>query len=173
MANMGLKYPVAAELTETDVATSYGSGVVLAKAVSVSTSISVSDAKVYGDDDVAEKDNSFESGTITENITDLSPENRAFLLGHVLQSAGIDGHPEIMEVVSKDGDEGPYVGHGFYGVAKINGAKKYRAIWLTKVKFKEPNDELETKGETTSFQTPSIEGDISRDVTGMWKRSTF
>ena len=170
MAKVGLKYPIFSELTETDTAVSYGSGVVVGSAISISTSINVSDVKLYGDDKVAEEDKSFDSGTLTANITHLSQENRALLLGHTLQSAGISGHPEIMEIVSKDNDEGAYGGFGFYGTEKVDGVVKYHAYWLTKVKFKEPNEELETKGETTAFQTPTIEADIHRDVTGIWKR---
>ena len=49
---------------------------------------------------------------------------------------------------------------------KVNGVVKFHAYWLTKVKFKEPNDEMETKAETTVFKTPTVEGDIYRDVTG-------
>lgn len=170
MAKIGLQYPVFSPLTETDNAVSYGSGVVLGKAITVSTSISVADVKLYGDDGVAEEDKSFDSGTLSFNSTHLGQEEKALILGHTLQSAGIAGYPEIMEIVSKDGDEGPYGGFGFYGKEKINGTTKFHAYWLTKVKFKEPNDELETKGETTAFQTPTIEGDIYRDVLGMWKR---
>lgn len=170
MAKIGLQYPIFSPLTETESAVSYGSGVVVGSAISISTSINVAEVKLYGDDKVAEEDKSFDSGTLTANITHLSQENRALLLGHTLQSAGIDGHPEIMEVVSKDDDEGIYGGFGFYGKEKVNGVYKYHAYWLTKVKFKEPNEELETKGETTAFQTPTLEGDIHRDVTGVWKR---
>lgn len=170
MAKIGLKYPVFSPLTETDSATSYGSGVVLGKAITANVSINVADVKLYGDDDVAEEDKSFDSGTVSFGSTHLSQENRAVILGHTLQSAGIAGKPEIMEVISKDGDEGPYGGFGFYGAEKIDGVSKYHAFWLTKVKFSEPNEELETKGETTAFKTPTIEGSIYRDVTGIWKR---
>lgn len=170
MAKIGLQYPVFSPLTETDSAVAYGSGIVLGKAISVGTSINVADVKLYADDGVAEEDKSFDSGTLTLNSTHLSQEGRVLILGHTLQSAGIEGYPEVMEVVSKDGDEGPYGGFGFYGKEKINGATKFHAYFLTKVKFKEPNDDFETKGETTAFQTPTIEGDIHRDVTGLWKR---
>ena len=118
MAKIGLKYPVFSPLTETDAATSYGSGIVLGKAIKVSTSIKVADVKVYGDDNVAEEDKSFDTGTVTIETTHLSQENKVLILGHTLQSAGITEYPEIMEVVSKDGDEGPFGGLGFYGPEK-------------------------------------------------------
>lgn len=169
MASIGVKYPVWAPLTETDSSASYGSGVVLGKAIGISTSIEVADVKLYGDDDVAEEDKSFDGGSLSLNSTHLTQENRALILGHTIQSANIPGHPEIMEVISKDGDEPPYGGFGYYGSEKTNGQLKYHAYWLPKTKFSEPNTELETKGETTSFQTPTIEGEIYRDITGAWK----
>lgn len=170
MATIGLKYPVFAPLTETGSTTSYTDGVVLSKAISADISITVSDVKLFGDDDVAEEEKSFEGGTITETITHLSLENKALILGHELVDAGITENPDLKMLVSKGNDEGPYGGHGFYAPMKENGVRKYRAIWLTKVRFSEPDDNMETKGETVSFQTPTVVGEIYRDVTGTWKK---
>ena len=43
---------------------------------------------------------------------------------------------------------------------KANG--KYRYFWLYRVKFAVPATNLETKGESINFQTPSIEGTVMR-----------
>lgn len=161
MAKIGLRYPVFSPLTESGGVVTYGAGIVLGKAISVITSISVADVKLFADNDVAEEDKSFDSGTLSFNSTHIGQEEKALILGHEINGT---------EVISKDGDEGPYGGFGFYGKEKINGVVKYHAYWLTKVKFREPNETLETKGETTVFQTPTIEGYIYRDITGNWKK---
>ena len=43
------------------------------------------------------------------------------------------------------------------------------AKWLRKVKFAEPNDETDTRGETVAFQTPTIEGTVFQSDDGVWK----
>lgn len=170
MAQIGLKYPVFAPLTESGGSATYTNGVVLSKAISADVSITTANGKLYGDDDVAERDNRFVSGTITIGVTHLSSAVRALLLGHTLNEVTIGASDDIEEVVSKESDEGPYGGLGFYVPIQVNGVRKYRAIWFSKVKFSEPNEQMETKGETVNFQTPSLTGSIDRDVNGIWKR---
>jgi len=43
---------------------------------------------------------------------------------------------------------------------KANG--KYRYYWIYRVKFGIPSDSLATKGDSITFQTPKIEGTVSR-----------
>lgn len=169
MAKIGLKYPVFSPLTEGGGVATYGTGFVIGKAISASTSIEVSDEKLYGDDDVAESVKEFSGGTITLNSTHIAQEHKAVMLGHVLQAAGIAGD-DVKMLVSHGDDDGAYGGFGFYGRETVNGVKSWHAYWFPKVKFAEPNDELETKGETTAFVTPTIEGEIFRDADGNWKK---
>lgn len=55
----------------------------------------------------------------------------------------------------------------------INGAYKYKAEFIYKVKFSEPSADESTKGESVEFSTPEIEGIISAlgDVNGTWGTS--
>lgn len=48
-------------------------------------------------------------------------------------------------------------------------SSSYLVKWLRKVKFAEPNDETDTKGETVAFQTPTIEGTVFQGDDGVWK----
>lgn len=151
MAKIGLKYPV------------YKAGStagVIGKAIQADISITTNDVKLYADDSVAESDKSFQEGTITLGLDDLSDTVQTALLGHTV----IDG-----EIVAKGSDSNPFVSIGFYGVKKVNNIKKYRAIWLPKVQFAEPSDTNATKGETLAFATPTIEGTIMLDDIGAWK----
>jgi phi13 family phage major tail protein len=151
MAKIGLRYPVYKG------ATSEG---VIAKAIQADIAITINDVKLYADDVIAESDKSFQSGTITLGIDDLSDAVQTALLGHAVS----DG-----ELTASGTDDPPYVSIGFYGVKKVSGARKYRAIWLTKVQFAEPSDTNKTKGETLEFNTPVLEGTIMLDDSGNWK----
>lgn len=151
MAKIGLKYPV--------YKTESGAGVI-GKAIQADISITVNDIKLYADDGIAESDKSFQNGTITLGIDELSDEVQAALLGHELDGG---------ELTAKSTDASPYVGIGFYGVKMVGGVRKYRAIWLPRVQFAEPADSNATKGETLAFATPSLEGTIMLDDGGVWK----
>lgn len=153
MAKIGLKYPVY------KTATSQG---VIGKAIQADISISVNDVKLYADDAIAESDKSFQSGTLTLGIDDLSDIIQAEFLGHTVGT-------DPAEIIAKGTDENPYVGIGFYGVKVVAGVKKFRAIWLPKVQFGEPADTNATKGDTVAFATPVLEGTIMLDDDGAWK----
>ena len=56
---------------------------------------------------------------------------------------------------------------------KRGGVEKFRAVWLNKMMYSEPDESLETKGEKTSFTTPSIEGKIMKDKKGRIKVETI
>lgn len=151
MAKIGLRYPVYKS------ATSQG---VIAKAIQADIAITVNDVKLYADDALAESDKSFQSGTLTLGIDDLSDTIQTAFLGHAVS----DG-----EITAKGTDENPYVSIGFYGIKKVSGVRKYRAIWLTRVQFTEPADTNATKGDTVVFATPVLEGTIMLDDSGDWK----
>lgn len=152
MAKIGLKYPVYKSATTEGV---------IAKAIQADIAITVNDVKLYANDGIAESDKSFQSGTITLGIDDLSDTIQTAFLGHAVN----DG-----EITAKGTDENPYVGIGFYGTKVVGGVKKFRAIWLPKVQFAEPADTNATKGDTVVFNTPVLEGTIMLDDNGDWKK---
>lgn len=165
MANIGLTNIWYSPLTEGagGVAT-YAGAKQLGKAVSCSTSITNNEAKLYGDDTLAESDTSFASGTITLGVTDDDETIFAEILGHTIS----DG-----EVIKTANDAAPYIGLGRIVTKMVNGAYKYKVEFLYKVKFSEPSKDENTKGESIEFATPSIEGIIATldDVDGTWNKS--
>jgi len=78
----------------------------------------------------------------------------SLILGHKVETFSGGGK----KLTAHAYDEGEYVGVGFYSTTLKSGTKKYRAVWLRKVKFGIPNESLETKGDSINFQTPQIEG---------------
>ena len=153
MAKIGLKYPV--YKTE-------DSQGVIGKAIQADISITVNNVPLYADDALAENDRSFQNGTLTLGVDDLSDEVYATLLGHEIDE-------ETGEIIASGSDVSPFVGVGFYGTRRVDNVNKYRAIWLPKVQFGEPNDTNTTKGETVTWNTPVIEGVIMLDDDGNWK----
>ena len=170
MAMIGLRYPICAQITEDGGTTTYSGGTVIGRAIKADMSIEVTDDKLYADDAVAETAKEFKSGKVTLNADDIPDEIKAVIFGHKQEDAGITGETEVKMLISGGNDDGSPVGLGFYGVKQLNGSRKYRAIWLTKVKFGVNSESLETKGESISFQTPTIEGDIMTDAAGNWKK---
>ena len=165
MANIGLTNIWFSKLTENDGVASYEGATNLGKAVSCSVSITNNEAKLYGDDVLAESDTSFANGTITIGVTDDDDTVFAPLLGHTIDASG--------EVLYKADDVAPYVGIGRIVTKMVNGAYKYRVLFLYKVKFGTPSSDENTKNESIEFATPSIEGIIATldDTHGTWQKS--
>lgn len=169
MANIGLTNIWYSPLTEAADGTAlYAGAKQLGKAVSCSTSITNNEAKLYGDDALAESDTSFASGTITLGVTDDDDTVFAELLGHTITEDG--------EIIKAASDAPIYVGLGRIVTKMVNGSYKYKVEFLYKVKFSEPSKDETTKGESIEFATPSVEGIISTldDVNNTWnKAKTF
>ncbi|GHU38349.1 hypothetical protein FACS1894105_12160 [Clostridia bacterium] len=162
MPQIGLKYLLCAPLTEEDNEVSYTDGFVMSYAIKVGLSIEINEQKLHGDDRVIEIIREFKSGKLSLNGDHLEYSTLAIILGHTLSEDG-------KKLTAKGDDDGKYVGVGFYSTTIKNGDKKYRAIWLHKVKFGVPSENLETKGDSITFQTPTVEGSILTDIFGVWK----
>lgn len=166
MAKIGLKYPVAAPIEDGG---TYGDGFVVAKAITANITPNNNDATLYADDGAAETDKSFRNATFSLNIDDLTQKVYADLLGHTHQAAGTEDPRTPETVIASSNDVAPFFGVGFYGKIQRNNKPYYQAKWLKKVQFAEPSDETNTKGESTEFQTPTIEGTAYQLEDGTWK----
>lgn len=163
MAKIGLKNFLFGVLTEqNDGSATYGVAVKPAKAISCSVSVSNNDAKLYADDALAESDTTFQSGTVTLGIDDEDDIVLATLLGHTISGG---------EMVRNAYDIAPYVGLGRILTKLVNGQYKYKVEFLNKVKFAEPSQENNTKGESVEFGTSEIEGQVASLANGDWSIS--
>ena len=166
MANIGLTNIWFSKLTEgNDGTAAYDGAKKLGKAVSCAVDITNNEAKLFGDDTLAESDTRFSNGTITLGVTDDDDDVFAELLGHTVTEDG--------EVIKAASDAAPYVGVGRIVTKMVNGAYKYKVEFLYKVKFSEPSKDENTKGESIEFATPSIEGIIAAldDEENTWNKS--
>ena len=170
MAGIGLQYCVYAPLTEDEVAGTftYGTGKRGRKMIKADIKINTTKSALYGDDGVGESVREFTDGEVTINQDDLPGTMKKDLLGNEIKSVTIDTKT-VEEVVSKDTDTPPFVGYGYIQSKLIDKVRQYRAVFLTKVQFGEPDDSAETKGQSINWQTPVIVGSIMRRIDGAWK----
>lgn len=151
MAEIGMQYPVWAPLTsEEGNALTYGTGMVMGRAVSANISWQKEDNELYGDDVVAETDNSITGYTLDVTTTDLEEAVEAAILG--LQKVG------NTEEYEQTGDNTPYGGHGYIRVLVRNGVRLYKAVWYPKVQFSKNSEASNTKGRNINWGTPTLNG---------------
>ena len=165
MAQIGLTNLWYGILTEgADGTPSYGGAKSFGKAVSAKVDPSNNDAKLYADDALAESDSSFNSAKVTLGVADDDLTVFAEILGHKLSEPG--------GVMTRNvNDAAPYIGLGRVVTKLVNNKHIYKGEFLYKVKFSEPSQEDETKGESVDFKTPEIEGTAVALANGDWSDS--
>ena len=163
MANIGLKNYMYGVLDESGATPKWGEGKTFGKAIDCKVSADVNSAELYADDGLAESDYSFKKATVTIGVDD---DDTAFaeVLGHTKSGDG-------GEIIYKDIDVAPYVGFGRIITKVKGGVYKYKVEFLCKVKFSEPSQEDQTKGESVEFTTSELEGTVSTLADGTWSRT--
>lgn len=151
MATIGMQYPVWAEMSgESNGAPTYNTGMVMGKAVGANLSWQREDNELYGDDVVAETDNSITGYQLDITTTDLAEGVEAAVLG--LQKVGSTDEYELT------GDPTPYGGCGYIRVITRNNTRLYKALWYPKVQFGRNSESDNTKGKSISWGTPQLNG---------------
>lgn len=167
MAKIGLTNIWWGTLTEgADGAAKYDGAKSFGKAVSCKVDVTNNDATLYADDVLAESDKSFNSAKVTLGVADDDDTVFAPILGHKVSEAGSDGGGG--EMIRNANDAAPYIGLGRVITKMVNGATKYKGEFLYKVKFSEPSQDDQTKGEKVDFKTPEVEGTASSLANGDW-----
>ena len=151
MATIGLDSLYYAKITETDEMETYDTPQKLAKAITAELAIELVEAELYADDGASEIVKEFKNGTITLGVDDIGIDKAAALIG-----ARVDNN-NVLVASSEDNSLPVAIG---FRAKKSNGT--YRYFWLYRVKFGVPETNLETKGDSITFQTPSIEGTVMR-----------
>ena len=164
-ANTGMVYPVYAPVSAYVPGTSitYGTGGVVAEAVSANVSWDRNDGHFYGDDVELDSDNGVLGYTISFEPSGLSDTVRATLLGDDLANS---------EYTITD-EAAPDVGFGYIRVMRDNAggtvAYSYEAWWYKKLKFSISSEETRTKERSIEWRVPTLEGTgsgVSLDSSG-------
>lgn len=164
MAKIGLNNLWYAKLTEAlDGTPAYDGAKSFGKAITANASISNNSATLYADDALAESDTSFQSGSLSLTTDDDRDTVFADLLGHAIDASG--------NIIRNVNDVAPYVAIARIIVKLVNNVKLYKVELLYKVKFSEPSQEDNTRGESVEFSTPTIEGQISALANGKWSEA--
>lgn len=164
MAKIGLNNFRYGILTESNNGTaSYGGAKTPGKAITCNVEITNNDAKLFADDTLQESDTTFSSGTVTMGVDRADYQTQADLLGHTYtENTGIERNAN---------DTAPYVGFGRVITLLQDNVKYYKVEFLNKVKFSEPSQEDNTKGESVEFGTVEMEGTVSTLADGTWSNS--
>ena len=152
MATVGLDRLYYSKITENTAGDeAYGTPQMLAKAISADLEIELNEATLFADDSAAEVVKEFKSGKLSLGINDIGAAVAGDLVGAVIDDNGV--------VISQGEGMPSPVAVGFRA-KKSNG--KYRFFWLYRVIFGIPATNLATKGDSISFNTPTVEGTILR-----------
>ena len=158
MAQVTLKNLVIAPLSAETAgsAPTYTAGQKVGHLMKANISWNRGDVKLYGDDKLVDKDNSVTSGTLSIDTTYLSRADLTALLD--ISASNTPGTGETQEYALGDAAS-PYVGCGYVWKDNLRSSTPYTAYWYYKVQFS-MNEEMETKGESTAYHNPTIEGEV-------------
>ena len=157
MASIGLRKPYIATLNSNG---TYTGTATLGKAVSTNITPNYAEGSLYGDDIKCEEDREFTDASIEMGVTTVPTAFNNVMFGHTV-SDGLTTY--------NANDESNYVGYGTIGVEKVDGVKKYVAMFLPKCKFYDPGESLSTKGDSITYNTPTISGTAFALDSGVWK----
>ena len=114
---------------------------------------------LYADDQAYDVAMSLGDIALALNVADIPTVDRAAMLGHSVDANGV--------LVRNKDDHAPYVAIGF---RRRMANKKFRFVWLLKGKFRAEEQNANTKTETPTFQTPTINATfLPRDTDGDWE----
>lgn len=148
MANYGLSRPWIARLNTED--GTYSDAFCVGEAITTSVTPEFVEGSLHADNRQTEYIKKFKRATVAAGTSRLPIEAKKVIFGHRVE--------DNKEEISSADDNANYVGYAFISREMINGAEKYIACLLLKVKFTEGEDGYETSGDSITFKTPNISG---------------
>ena len=128
----------------------------LPKMVESKFSPEYNNAELYGNDSLAESDNSFKKGTLTLTLVDDNDEKDADLLGNTISSETSNKG----EVTMKVDDNAPYIGYGHIIPKIVANVRKYKVEFFPRVKVNKITHDAKTRGENVEFTTVTLEATV-------------
>lgn len=168
MALIGLRYCYAAPIEELKTdgsAPTYGTGVHVGRMMTADETVNFGDNPLHADDRVVNNDTDFTDGTLTLGIDEFGKTKsdqlkiRALLTGEKYVAGSGDAPNEInLGEVRTD----TYVGIGFVKSGKYpdDTGRYYEVTWYHRVKFKPGSESATTRGNSTTWQGKTLEGEI-------------
>lgn len=163
MATIGLKDIYYAVITSDDESgTVYETPKYLAPAMSLTYTPTYNRADLRGDDQVVATASSKGSTTVSVGITELTKEAQVDILGATVASDGgiLEGASDRPKDVAL-----------LYRAQKANGNYRYDVIY--KVQFNPSEESMETKQETPTFSTPTLDGVAIPRRSDGWEKKKY
>lgn len=159
MAFVGMMHPVVAKMSAYTPGTTptYQAGMVMGKAITGNLTITRNNNPLYGDDGVAEDDNSITAMSLELGLTDLEESVQEYM-GLLEADGETAGH------YIETGDSSPELGVGYIRVRRLNGVTSYQGIWIFRGVFGPTNENSQTKQESIQWQTPTVTGNAMRTL---------
>lgn len=172
MARIGMKHPVWAPLLkETNgQMPAYGKGVVIGGAIAGTITITRNNVELYADDMLKESDNGATGGNISLEVDGVADNVLAVISGAVTNND---------QSIDITGDPSPYGGYGYIEEISLNNVKSYSALWIFKVMMGQTSVNSNTRGQSTSYGTTTLDGTMSAVVPGedmknhLYRRKSF
>ena len=122
---------------------------------------------LFADNKKSEYDKEFKYADVTLGTDTLPIQAHKVMFGHEVSEEGKSG----TSIKNRTTDSSNYVGLGIYMDEKVDGLRKYVAMWIYKVKFAEGQESFKTKGDNIEYQTPSIGGQAIGIDDNLWKET--
>lgn len=167
MAYVGLAKPTVAKLDESSGIPKYTDGFTCGKAMALDISPQYAEGSLFADNKKSEYDKEFKYADVTLGTDTLPIQAHTVMFGHTVAKEGESG----TSIKNRTTDSSNYVGLGIYMDEKVDGLKKYVAMWIYKVKFAEGQESFKTKGDNIEYQTPSIAGQAIGIDDNLWKET--
>lgn len=165
-------HPHMAKYTNTDGTEAYSNGISAGKSMSGNVDLEYEDVPIYGDGVRVDPGKMLIGGKIKLGVTRLSMPAQALIGGHTYTAAGTDPVTPA-KIVSKKEDKPNEVGYGFVAQERDEDKAVHTyALFYPRVQFVSPNASYKTKEKTSSYQTPTIEGDMLEPVSGEFEEKT-
>lgn len=159
MAYIGLRKPIFADTKDDG---TYNEPMALGKAVSLEITPNFAEATLNADDGQAEYVKEFTNADVTLGTSTIPIAAMKPIFGHAVEV-------ENGTVVYNKNDQNKNVAMGIVAPEIIDDVRTFAAAFLPKVKFGDPSDSWETRGDSIAFKTPSISGKASANDAGVWK----
>lgn len=159
MAYIGLRKPIVFP-KDSENEGKYLAGIAFGKAISFSDTPNIASASLYGDDALAESEKAVTSSTLSLGTTDVPDELKPVLFGH---KDSTDEYAYNIDDVAAE------VGFAVIGVKKVNGVRSFEVRAYPRTQWSEPTVDIQTRGESTEFTTPTTEGTALPNADGDWK----
>lgn len=161
MPYIGLRKPI---IGKRNADGTYDDPIRYGKAVAMTITPNYAEGNFFADDAQDEYDKEFTNADVTLGSNYVPIKAEPILFGHEIDE-------ENGRVIFDANDQSNDVGVGIMRVEKINGVRKYTAIFLPKAKFSEPSEDYETKGESITYKNPSVSGKATPVDGARWKET--